>query len=259
MSTQMKKFAVLLIILILLGCAGFFVGWASLAVPVGSVGVLRSKTHGVDPAVIKEGEFRWVWYRLIPTNTHIIPFALEPQTGFLEISGELPQGDTYKTFAKNARFEWKLGLTYTFSIKSDNLPILVRDKGIENAEELEKYEAEIVSGIENRAQKLAVTQELFENLSSPALENEVRAAFPEIDFLEFRWKVLASPDFALYEAGKDLYNQYIEQQKALLQPEVVEEAARNLTNQFRFDELERYGELFSKYPSLLEYIQLEKR
>jgi hypothetical protein len=255
----MKKFAVLLIILILLGSAGFFIGWAGLAVPVGSVGVLRSKTHGVDPAVIKEGEFRWVWYRLIPTNTHIIPFALEPNTGSVEISGDLPQGDTYKRFVRGARFAWQLGLTYTFSIKPEELPVLVRDKGIENAEELEDYEAEIASEIEDRAKSLDVTRELFENLSSPALENEIRAAFPEIDFLDFRWKALAVPDFALYEAGKDLYDQFIEQQKALLQPEVVEEATRNIANQFRFDELERYGELFSKYPSLLEYIQLEKR
>jgi hypothetical protein len=255
----MKKFAVLLIILILLGGAGFFVGWAGLAVPVGSVGVLRSKTHGVDPAVIKEGEFRWVWYRLIPTNTRIIPFVLKPKTGSLEISGELPQGDTYKRYVRDAHFAWQLGLTYMFSIKADNLPVLVRDKGIENAEELEEYEAEIASEIEDRAQSLAVTQELFENLSSPALENEIRAAFPEIDFLDFRWKALTVPDFALYEAGKDLYDQFLEQQKALLQPTAVGEAARNIANQFRFDELERYGELFSKYPSLLEYIQLEKR
>jgi hypothetical protein len=255
----MKKFVVLLIILLLLGGVVFFVGWAGLMVPVGSVGVLRSKTHGVDPTVIKEGEFRWVWYRLIPTNTRITPFALESKTGSLEISGELPQGDTYKTFVKNANFAWELVLTYSFTVNSDNLPVLVRDKGIENAEDLDAYESSIVSDIENRAQKLSVTRELFENLSSQSLENEVRAAFPEIDFLDFRWEARIVPDFAFYEAGRDLYDQYVERQKALLEPSVVEAAARNITNQFRFDELERYGELFSKYPSLLEYIQLEQR
>jgi hypothetical protein len=255
----MKKFVVLLFILILLGGAGGFIGWAGRTVPVGSVGVLRSKTHGVDPAVLKEGEFRWVWYRLIPANTRIIPFALKPKIGTLEISGSLPQGDTYKRFVKNANFEWELGLTYTFTIAPDNLPVLVRDKSVESEEDLEAYEAGIASGIENRAQKLSVTQELFENLSSPALENEVRAAYPEIDFLEFRWEARVAPDFALYEAGKDLYDQYLERQKALLEPNVIEEATRNISNQFRFDELERYGELFSKYPSLLDYIQLEQR
>jgi hypothetical protein len=254
-----KKIAVLLIILILLGGAGFFIGWAGLAVPVGSVGVLRSKTHGVDPAVIKEGEFRWVWYRLIPANTRIIRFALEPKTGSLEISGRLPQGDTYGTFVKNADFAWSLGLDYRFTIDPDKLPALVRDKGVEDADGLEAYEADIASGIENRAQKFSVTRELFETLSSPALENEVRAAYPEIDFGEFRWEARTVPDFALYEAGKDLYNRYVERQKALLEPDVIEVAERNITNQFRFDELERYGELFTKYPSLLEYMQMEQR
>jgi hypothetical protein len=255
----MKKFVVFLFFLILLGGAGFLIGWVGLAVPVGSVGVLRSKTHGVDPVVVKEGEFRWVWYRLIPTNMRIIPFTLEPKTGSLEISGELPQGDAYKRFAKNANFTWELGLAYSFTIKPDNLPVLVRDKSVENAEGLEAYEADIASSLESWAQKVSVTQELFEKLSSPALEAEIRAAFPEIDFLEFRWEPRTVPDFALYEAGKDLYNQYIEQQKLLLEPNVIEGAARNVTNQFRFDELERYGELFTKYPSLLEYMQLEQR
>jgi hypothetical protein len=255
----MKKFAVLLIILILAGGAGFFIGWAGLMVPVGSVGVLRSKTHGVDPAVVKDGEFRWVWYRLIPTNTRIIPFVLKPKTGSLEISGQLPQADTYKMFAKNANFAWSLGLVYSFTIKPDDLPALVRDKSIENADDLDAYGEDIVSGIENMAQKFSVTQELFDNLSSPALENQIRAAYPEIDFLELRWELRSVPDFELYEAGKDLYNQYIERQKAILEPNVIEEASRNITNQFRFDELERYGELFSKYPSLLDYLQLEQR
>jgi hypothetical protein len=255
----MKKFVVLLIVLVVLGGAGFFVGWAGLTLPLGSVGVLRSKTHGVDPAVVKEGDFRWVWYRLIPTNAKMLPFTLKPKSGELEISGELPQGGTYKTFVKNANFAWKLGLAYRFSIRPDHLPELVRDKGIENDEDLEKYEADIALGIESGARKFSVTRELFENLSSPALENEIRSAFPEIEFLEFQWKPLVMPDFALYESGKSLYDQYVEQQRTLLEPNVAEEAARNITNQFRFDELERYGELFSKYPSLLEYIQLEKR
>ncbi|MDR0639484.1 MAG: hypothetical protein LBG27_11395 [Spirochaetaceae bacterium] len=255
----MKKFVVLLIVLVLLGGAGFFVGWAGLTLPLGSVGVLRSKTHGVDPAVIEEGTFRWVWYRLIPTNAKVLPFTLKPKTGELEISGGLSQGDTYKTFAKNANFAWKLGLAYRFSIKPEHLPALVRDKNIENDEDLEKYEADIASGIESRARKFSITRELFENLSSPTLESEIRTAFPEIEFLEFRWKALVTPDFALYESGKALYDQYIERQRALLESNAAEEAARNITSQFRFDELERYGELLSKYPSLMEYIQLEKR
>ncbi|MDR1469821.1 MAG: hypothetical protein LBT00_11065 [Spirochaetaceae bacterium] len=255
----MKKFITLLIVLVLLGGAGVFVGWAGLALPLGSVGVLRSKTHGVDPTVIEEGAFRWVWFRLIPTNTRVMPFTLKPKTSALEMSGALSSGDAYKTFVKNANFAWKLGLTYRFSIKPDHLPALVRDKGIENDEDLETYEADVASGIESRAHRFAVTRELFENLSSPALENEIRAAFPEIEFLEFRWRPLVTPDFALYEAGKALYDQYVERQKALLEPNAVEEAVRTVTNQFRFDELERYGELLSKYPSLLDYIQLEKK
>jgi hypothetical protein len=255
----MRKVVVFLIVLALLGGAGFFAGWVGLAVPLGSVGVLRSKTHGVDPTVVKEGEFRWVWYRLIPTNAKVTPFELKPKTESVEISGVLPQSDAYKTFVKNANFAWKLGLTYSFSIKPDELPLLVKDKGVENAEDLEKYEADIVADIQNRVRSLSVTREVFEELASPTLENGIRGAFPEVDFLNFRWEPVEVPDFALYESGMDLYDQYVALQKAAMEPNVEEIAAQNITNLFRFDELERYGELLNKYPSLLEYMQLEQR
>jgi len=47
----MKKFLAGLIVLVVLGGVVFFFGWVQLAVPPGSYGVLRSKTHGVDPQV----------------------------------------------------------------------------------------------------------------------------------------------------------------------------------------------------------------
>jgi hypothetical protein len=257
-----KRSVFFLIVVILLGSAGFFAGWTGLTLPLGSVGVLRSKTHGVDPAVIRDGAFRWVWYRLIPTNARIIPFTLKPLSGAAEISGYLPQGDTYKKFASGARFEWRLGLHYTFTVKADSLPVLVQEKGIDSPDDLDKHMAAIASAIEMDAQGLAVTQEIqrvFETLASSTLENEIRNAFPEIDVLELRWTAIDTPDFALYETGKELYNAYLDRQRELLEPDAQMEAERNVTNQFRFDELERYGELFAKYPSLLEYMQLGQR
>jgi hypothetical protein len=35
-------------------------------------------------------------------------------------------------------------------------------------------------------------------------------------------------------------------------------AESRIETQLRFDELERYGELFTKFPALLQYLELEK-
>jgi hypothetical protein len=256
----MKKFAVLLIMIILLGGAGFLAGWVEFALPHGAVGVLRSKSHGVAPAVIREGGVHWVWYRLLPTNTKLLPFKPRPVSGSLELSGVLPQGDAYKRFAGGgANFAWQVTLDYSFTIGEEALPALVRDKGIEDDEGLAQYGVEIASNIEKMVRRVPVTEELFADFSLPALENEIAEAFPEITAPDLRWTVDAAPDFALYQSGKELYNTFIERQKALLEPGAETEAARNIASQFHFDELERYGELFAKYPSLLEYMQLEKR
>lgn len=256
----MKKFSVFLIILVLLGGAGFFAGWVELALPLGSVGVLRSKSHGVAPAVVKPGGVHWVWYRLIPTNTELLSFKPEPVSGSLQLSGVLPQADAYKRFAGNgANFAWQVTLDYSFTIDEAALPALVSEKGVEDDEGLARYAADIASHIERAARRVPVTEEFFANPSLPEFLDEVREAFPQIAALDVSWTAVSAPDFALYRTGEALYNVFIDRQRALLEPEAGAEAARNIANQFRFDELERYGELFSKYPSLLEYIQLEKR
>ena len=256
----MKKFAVFLIVVILLGGAGFLAGWTGFALPLGSVGVLRSKTHGVAPEVIREGEVRWVWYRLIPANAKVLPFMLKPVNGVVEASGSLAQGDVYRRFAgQGARFSWKLTCNYTFMLNDTSLPALVAEKNITNTEELDQYLAGIAVNLENMVQNYEITREIFEKSASPSIEAAIHAAFPEITGLNLLWETVEAPDFALYETGKAMYQDYLARQQALLGPDLAGEAARNITSQFRFDELERYGELLTKYPSLLPYLQMETR
>ncbi|MDR2178508.1 MAG: hypothetical protein LBP20_10790, partial [Treponema sp.] len=90
----MKKFFCFLLIIIAAGTV-FFLGWAQLTVPPGSYGVMRSKTHGVDPRLIREGEFRWVWYKLIPTNVGITIFTPRHVERSICLAGTLPLGDAY--------------------------------------------------------------------------------------------------------------------------------------------------------------------
>ena len=75
---SMKKFLITFFILLILAGVFFFLVWVQFSVPVGSYGVIASKTHGVDPQLVKSGEFRWVWYKLIPTNVKIAVFSPEP-------------------------------------------------------------------------------------------------------------------------------------------------------------------------------------
>jgi hypothetical protein len=258
----MKKVLGFLFVLALAGTA-FFFGWAQLPVPPGSYGVLRSKTHGVDGAPIRPGEFRWVWYKLIPTNAQTLVFALNPVSTPVSISGSLPSAATYAATAGiSADFSYRIEASLSFTLKPDALPTLVVGKGVTDQAGLESYEKGLSREIGSFA--LAHLEAHAAEGDFPGggqqgaaiLEAELLQAFPDIENLSFAVHSAKLPDFALYAMVRSLYDEYLARQKELLRAEIAARAERNVDSLFRFDELEKYGELLTKYPVLLQYLAL---
>jgi hypothetical protein len=262
----MKNVVGLLFILILAGAA-FFFGWAAFPVPPGSYGVLRSKTHGVDAAVIREGEFRWVWYKLIPTNASTLVFTLTPVTRSASAAGNLPSAGTYAVAAGiKADFSYDIGVSVSFTLRPDILPSLALNQGLSGQESLDQYEENLAQKIEvfalERLQAYAAEDTFMEgiqrNAAAARLEDDIRRAFPEIGNLSCTIHRVKLPDLALYGMARSLYEEYLNVQRELLKTELAAQAERNINSLFRFDELERYGELLTKYPALLDYLALPK-
>jgi hypothetical protein len=263
----MKKFLATIIILLILGAAGFFLGWAQLPVPPGSWAVMRSKTHGLDENLIRPGEFRWVWYKLIPTNVEILVFSPEKTECSLVSRGELPSGSFYAGFAGlDADFSWETGLDFSFNIKPSSLPALVGRENISSQEELRAYAASLGAGIEDfiirRIRSYAEEGENIEDFlrapgNSASLEAGVYGAFPEIEGFSCRIRSARFPDFNLYRSASQIYRDYLQKQREFLETDLARSAERRLSSQFRYDELERYGELLTKYPVLLRFLALE--
>ena len=265
----MKKFLLFLMVLIILGGAGFFFGWAHLTVPPGSYGVMRSKTHGLDPQVIREGEFRWLWYKLIPTNVRVLTFTLGPVTRPVRSSGSLVSGDVFAALAGiEADFSWEITGEITFSLRPEHLPELARRENLTSDADLRRAEERLAARIENFVlQQISAYAErgdgqMLQTLritgSLPELDLEIQRAFPEIENLICVIRVVRFPDHVLYQSLKDLYREYIGRQAALLSPNVTSGAETRITMNLRLDELARYGELLTRYPVLLQFLALER-
>ena len=263
----MKKIIALAVILGL-GGAAFFLGWAQLKVPPGSCGVLRSKTFGVDPRPVQEGEFRWVWYKLIPTNVSVEVFRLKRLDHAVNVKGALPQGESYASLAGlKTDFSYEIDGSFSFSIKAAALPSLVAEQKIEDQAGLDGYQRRLAGNIESfvvrRLQSCGEDAAGTAPLSGPeapdALKEDILGAFPGIEDLSVSVKAARFPDFALYNLAKALYGDYLAQQRELLQDGLAAAAGRNLASRLRFDELEKYGELLTKYPILLQYLALETK
>ena len=265
----MRKFLLFLLFLIILGGAAFFFGWPQLTIPPGSYGVMRSKTHGLENRVLQDGDFRWTWYKLIPTNVEISVYSLDPVRRSIRSSGSLSSGQVYTALAGlDADFSWDISGDLSFSLKPENLPALIEKENISGSAELKAAEERLGQRIENfileriNAYANGGDEKKIEAItlsgSLPELDNEILGAFPEIENLSCTIRVLRYPDYALYQSVKSLYREYLASQSAVLNPDITREAAKRIEMRMRIDELSQYGELLTKYPILLQYLAMEK-
>ncbi|MDR2176646.1 MAG: hypothetical protein LBP20_01225 [Treponema sp.] len=264
----MRKFFIVVFILLALGGTVFFLGWVQLEVPPGSYGVLRSKTHGIDGALIREGDFRWVWFKLIPTNTHIQIYQPVWMERRINHRGVLPSADVYADFAAvDVDFGYEFDAVLSFHLDEDSLISFIREWDIQNQEELEARTASLAADIEafvlRRLENLGddgeELQRVLETGSSAALEEEVLSNFPQIRDFSCRIPVIRFPDLRLYEQLRQLYADYLTRQRDYMLAATDGRAERQITSRFRLDELAGYGELLTRYPVLLEYLKLETK
>ena len=264
----MKKFLFILFLLAALGATGFFMGWTQLTVPPGSFGVMTSKTHGLESDVIQDGEFRWLWYKALPTNASVSVFNISPVRRSIRSSGSLVSGQTYANLSGiNADFTWEISGELRYSIKPEILPELVRREYIRDDADLRTYENDLSSRIENLVLNRVKTQadsgdeRVMETLlvtgTLPGLENEVLRTFPEIENLHIILRVVRLPDFDLYQSVRALYREYLSAQSIFLEEELMREAQNRIALRLRLDELAHYGELLTRFPVLLDYLHLE--
>jgi hypothetical protein len=262
----MKKFFVTLFILLALGGVIFFFGWAQLKVPAGAYGVIISKTHGVDPHLVRSGEFRWVWYKLIPTNAQIVVFRLDPENYAVNIKNTLPSGNSYASFAGiNADFSWELDASISFSLNPDSLVSLLAEKNINSQEALDAYKRDMAEKIEILILRRLISgedslqlEEVLTGGSSAEMEREIRNQFPQAGDFSFVVKSARIPDFVLYQQLRLIYVDYIMKQREYISTALGQQAENRINTQLHFDELERYGRLLTQYPVLLEYLAMEK-
>ena len=264
----MKKFIFILFLLIAIGGTVFFIGWTHLTVPPGSFGVMISKSHGMEERVIHDGDFSWLWYKLIPTNTEIRVFNIRPHRKNIHSSGSLISGQTYSTLAGlDADFTWEISGELSFSIRPEILPGLVRSHYLVNDDDLRNYESDLATRIETmllgRVKTLADSgnQRAIESLlltgSLPELETEIQRAFSQIENLHITFRVLRLPDFSLYQSVMALYNEYLQSQSVFLNEELLREAQTRINTRIRLDLLSQYGRIMTEYPILLDFLAMD--
>jgi len=244
-------------------------GWVQFSVPPGKYGIINSKTHGIDQKLVRSGEFRWIWYKLIPTNVQVSVFKLDYFKFPVRIDSKLPSGNTYSSFVglTNADFSWNIQGEIGFNINPDMLIKLASAHNLSDQEDLNLYllniskdiEIIILRSLSSTSENLERLELIMSGVPDSLIENEISLKYPEITDFSLTIKSAKYPDFVLYRQLRLLYEDYLTKQRDSIKITFERRAENLIQTHLRFEELERYGELLSKYPALLEYLELEKK
>jgi hypothetical protein len=234
---------------------------------------MRSKTHGLETEVIQDGDFRWIWYKMLPTNAKVSVYTISPVKRSIRTSGVLASGEVYAALAGlNADFSWEISGELSFSLKPEKLPEFTArenindDAGLRKAEEIlaAKVETLVLQRLRNYADNAnadnmsAEIDAIAFTASHPEINSEIQSLIPEIENLNCAIQFVRIPDYALYQSLFSLYREYLARQNAILSLSVANEAERKINSRIRMEELAQYGELLTKYPILIEYLSIEK-
>lgn len=262
----MKRFVITLLILIVLSIAVFVAGLVTLRLEPGKYGVMVSKTGGVDPVVMRSGDFRWDIAALLPTNLKILSFTLADIEQVIELGGTLPSAEIYQDFmADGPDFTWAVSVELRASVLPESLPQLVEDSRIFDdaglSDWLDTTSRHAVSGLQATLINLVGTSEGAAQLMSGAAEEQLKAsieaAFPELSVINLSVRSVKAPDLALYESARALYLAYIEKYRGSVEPELIQANSTAAAEQVRIEVLRSYGELLERFPDLIDYLAIE--
>ncbi len=261
----MKKLLVALVILLVLGAAGFIVGWVQVYLPAGSYGVLFTKTGGWDTEVTKAGTFSWRWERLLPTNATLLVFHPQYHEEVVSVDGQFPSGEIYRTVLEDdPDFNYLVEARMRLRVKPEALPRLAADEGLRpdeleewtqaRAEELVVMAADVLT---ERMDRGDIEQRFGAAAVRDLLLDELSAEMPDVEISRVTPLRVRLPDIRLYRRARELYEDLLAAETDALRRDAVGRVRRIEREEEIQSLLREYGAILEDYPSLIEYFGVE--
>lgn len=204
----MKKFLACVFILAIFSGVIFYFGWTQFRVKPDSIGIVVSKTNGIDDKPVQNGEFAWHWQFLLPTNATLKIFHIKPVETLKTISGALPSGEAYAAiYGAEGLFNYSFTFDISLTVSPEAVVELMKLNKITDDSDLTAY-------LEGAAGTLA--QHAANFILSKAQDNpdfraeslrreeilrgiQIYKDFPEIDVSVFSIQSSKLPDYKMYK------------------------------------------------------------
>jgi hypothetical protein len=266
--------AALLVVLIVVG---FFAGWLQLSLGPDAWGVVFIRSRGFEKAVVNPAGFTWRLQRLLPRSLTLYSIPIATERADLSVRETLPSADAYSSLVpERPDFSIEFTISVSYRIRPEALPDLVEREGLRQETmtgwhqqlqaELQRQAADIslrIAGDMDGTDKSAGISRAADFVD--AVTRELPAKFPQIQFISLAPAVRRMPDPELYAKLKSAYLNMVQLKQAALAEMAPRLAAEETAQKSALQRQEtsialltRYGELLSKYPSLIKFLFLIK-
>ena len=252
-----------LILLLGIGGTGFYFGWIQIRIPEDTYGVIFTKLSGWDSRVVRPGEFRWEWQNLVPTNMTLHKFSLEPRQSELKLSGSLPSAESYAYYLEGSPdFSFNYSFLVSYSLKPESLPGLVSDSFLrqDNVDEWysdfeERLVVDAAEYLKTRTLDEAYMKSIeydYRRMEKDLIE-KLAELYDFVNIYKITPKTIKFPDLRLYEEGRRLFMEMTAFSEEVQKAARERAASRIVEETSKLELLEKYGEIFARYPSLIDY------
>ena len=204
----MKKFLACVFIICVFSGVIFYIGWTQFRVKPNRMGIVVSKTSGIEKKPVLNGSFSWHWQFLLPTNAEIRTFEIKPVNVTKHVTGTLPSGDAYSTLygVKNL-FDYSFTFDISLTVSPESIVELVQMNKVTDDNDLTAY----LEGAAATLAQLASDYILRRAADNPSFRPEslrreeilkgvrIYQEFPEIDVSVFTLTQSKLPDYIIYK------------------------------------------------------------
>ncbi len=203
----MKKFLACVFILAVFTGIIFYIGWTQFRVKPDTIGVVVSKTNGVDTKPVQNGVFAWHWQFLLPTNATLKTFQIKPVSVQKTISGTLPSGEAYASiYNAQGLFDYSFTFDIQLTVSPEAVVELMQLNKITDDKDLNEYLEGAAGTLAQHAASYILSR--AENNSSFRTESlrreeilrgiQIYKDFPELDVSVFSIQKSKLPDYNMY-------------------------------------------------------------
>lgn len=229
----MKKFLACVFILAIFSGVIFYFGWTQFRVKPDTIGIVVSKTNGIDDKPVQNGEFAWHWQFLLPTNATLKTFHIKPVESVKTISGALPSGEAYAAiYGAEGLFNYSFTFDISLTVSPEAVVELMKLNKITDDSDLGAYLEGAAGTLAQHAANFILSKaQNNPDFRAESLRREeilrgiqIYKDFPEIDVSVFSIQSSKLPDYKMYKKIQNMQPDELSgQDMQRAQPEPLEE------------------------------------